>query len=279
MLSPRMAATAVISTAVYLGLAIVCDGGFDAFFSHGALIALTLATLAMIVASIFSNATLSSGVREDRNNRWVIAALGVFGVAAAIVPPLCDRFDILVFDGENMRWLGVLLYVIGGALRLAPTFILGESVQRPRRDPAWPPPGHHRALWGDPQPELPRPDHLFARLGDRVPFRDGDRPRRADPDPAARAHEFRGAAARGNFWRGIRGLSRAHLAACARCLLEGFPITRNHRHCEERSDAAIRGPRALLSARDCFAPLAMTELGALLPLPYRDSITLRNLSR
>ena len=126
MLSPRMAATAVISTAVFLGLAIVSEGGFAAFFSHGALIALALVTVAMIVASIFSNATLSSGVREDRNNRWVIAALGVFGVAAAIVPALSDRFDILEFGGENVRWLGVLLYAIGGALRLLPTFILGK---------------------------------------------------------------------------------------------------------------------------------------------------------
>lgn len=126
MLSPRMAATAVISTAVFLGLAIVGEGGFAAFFSHGALIALALATVAMIVASLFSNATLSSGVREDRGNRWVIAALGVFGLAAAIVPALADRFDILEFDGENVRWVGVLLYAVGGALRLAPTFILGK---------------------------------------------------------------------------------------------------------------------------------------------------------
>ena len=126
MLSPRMAATGLISTAVFLGLAIVCEGGFYAFVSHGALVALAIVTIALIAASIFSNATLSSGVREDRANRWVIPALGVLGLAAAIAPPYADRMGWLVFGGEGVRWFGALVYAAGGALRIAPTFTLGE---------------------------------------------------------------------------------------------------------------------------------------------------------
>ena len=102
------------------------EGGPGAFFSHGALTAVAVLTLAMIGVGLFSDANLSSGEREDRGNRWVIAALGVLGLAGAIVPALTDRFGLLVLGGERLRWLGVVVYALGGALRLAPTFALGE---------------------------------------------------------------------------------------------------------------------------------------------------------
>ena len=147
MLGPRTAATAVVSTAVYLGLAIIGEGGFSAFFSHGALVAIALITIALIVASIFSNATLSSGVREDRANRWVIPALGVLGLAAAIAPAYADRMGFLVFDGEGVRWLGALLYAAGGALRIAPTSRSAKgSAASSQSSPAtgWSPPASTR---------------------------------------------------------------------------------------------------------------------------------------
>ena len=83
-------------------------------------------TVALLVAAFFTNATLSSGEREDRTNRWVIPALTVVSLAMAIAPPLCDRFDVLTFGGEGVRWTGVALYAVGGVLRLAPVFALGN---------------------------------------------------------------------------------------------------------------------------------------------------------
>ena len=121
-----MAATAIVSVGVYLVLAIVGEGGPSAFFSHGALVALALATIAALVASLFSQVNLSSGEREDRANRWVIPAFGALGLALAVAPALADRFGLLILGGEGLRWLGVVLYVVGGALRLAPIFALGE---------------------------------------------------------------------------------------------------------------------------------------------------------
>jgi protein-S-isoprenylcysteine O-methyltransferase Ste14 len=121
-----MAATAVVSVAVYLALAIVGEGGPDAFFAHPALAALVVVTLAAAVASLFSQVNLNSGEREDRANRWVIPAFGILGLALAIAPALADRFGVLIIGGERARWLGVILYVVGGALRLAPIFALGD---------------------------------------------------------------------------------------------------------------------------------------------------------
>ena len=125
MLSPKMAATAFVSVAVYLALAILGEGGFDAFFAHGALVALALVTLAALVASLFSQVNLSAGEREDRANRWVIPAFGALGLALAIAPAYADRIGLLVVGGEGLRWFGVVLYVVGGVLRLIPIFALG----------------------------------------------------------------------------------------------------------------------------------------------------------
>ena len=56
----------VVGTAAYLGLAILGWGGFAAFFSHPALIALTIALIAILGAALFSDGNLSAGEREDR---------------------------------------------------------------------------------------------------------------------------------------------------------------------------------------------------------------------
>jgi len=65
-------------------------------------------------------------VREDRSNRWVIGAFGVIGLLLAVVPAWADRREIWILDGDTVRWLGVILFAIGGALRLWPVFVLGR---------------------------------------------------------------------------------------------------------------------------------------------------------
>jgi protein-S-isoprenylcysteine O-methyltransferase Ste14 len=75
---------------------------------------------------LFSEGHIGAGVKEDRSNRWVIAALGVLGVLGAYLPAYTDRIDFLTLGGEGVRWLGVLLYAAGGVLRLAPVFVLGR---------------------------------------------------------------------------------------------------------------------------------------------------------
>ena len=65
-----------LSTAAYLGLAILGWGGSAAFFSHPPLVALAIVLFALAGVSLFAGGNLSSGVREDRGNRWVLAAFG-----------------------------------------------------------------------------------------------------------------------------------------------------------------------------------------------------------
>ncbi len=116
----------VVGTAAYLGLAILGGGGFAAFFSHPALVALTVALAGLVGAAFCAGGNLSAGVREDRGNRWVIAAFAVIGLAAGYVPAYTDRVGFWVIDGAAVRWAGVALFVAGGVLRLWPVWVLGD---------------------------------------------------------------------------------------------------------------------------------------------------------
>jgi protein-S-isoprenylcysteine O-methyltransferase Ste14 len=126
MTNPRIAVVTVLSLLAYLGLAILGAGGAGRFFSYPPLIAISIVTIALGIASLFSEGHIGSGVREDRSNRWVVAALGALGIIDAYLPAYTDRMDFLTFGGEGVRWAGFLLYTAGGVLRIAPVFVLGR---------------------------------------------------------------------------------------------------------------------------------------------------------
>ena len=121
-----LAALSIVGTLAYLGLAVLGAGGPAAFFSHPARIALTAVLFALTGAALFSSGNLSPGEREDKGNRWVIAAFGVIGVLAAYLPAYTERKGIWILDGDAVRWLGVGLFAIGGVLRIWPVFVLGR---------------------------------------------------------------------------------------------------------------------------------------------------------
>jgi protein-S-isoprenylcysteine O-methyltransferase Ste14 len=116
----------VVGTAVHFGLAVLGWGGFEAFFSHPALTALAIALFALSGVAFFAGGNLSPGVREDRGNRWVLAAFALIGLLDAYLPAYTDRKEFWTLDGNAIRWLGVALFAAGGALRLWPVFVLGH---------------------------------------------------------------------------------------------------------------------------------------------------------
>jgi len=116
----------IVTTLVYLWLAVVGAGGFAAFFSHPARTILAVASLVMASAAFFSDVNLSSGEREDRSNRWIFLPLLVIGLLSAFLPAYAERQGWWVLDGETVRWLGVFFYLAGGALRIWPIFVLGR---------------------------------------------------------------------------------------------------------------------------------------------------------
>ncbi|QJP15411.1 isoprenylcysteine carboxylmethyltransferase family protein [Starkeya sp. ORNL1] len=126
MSKPRLALLTIVSTLAYLALPILGWGGIAPFFAGPARIALTLVLFVFALAALFTQGNLSTGVREDRSNRWVLATFGVLGLLAGWIPAYMDRLDVWTLDGDTMRWFGVLLFAVGGALRLSPVFVLGH---------------------------------------------------------------------------------------------------------------------------------------------------------
>ena len=116
----------VVGTAAYLALPILGWGGPRAFFSHPALVALTVVLFALAGASLFAGGNVSPGEREDRGNRWVLVAFLLLGLLSGYLPAYTDRIDFWTVDGDAIRWLGVVLLAAGGALRLWPVFVLGD---------------------------------------------------------------------------------------------------------------------------------------------------------
>ena len=117
---------------VYLGLAIAGWGGFDAFFANPARTALVIATVAMAGAATFSSANLNTGEREDRSNRWVIAALGLIGLIAVWVSLRDDRAANvgvrgLEFSLGDYNLRGALL-LVGIAVALLAAAILRSGI-------------------------------------------------------------------------------------------------------------------------------------------------------
>jgi protein-S-isoprenylcysteine O-methyltransferase Ste14 len=122
----QIAMVTLVSVVLFLGLAILGWGGFTAFFDHPALIALVVVLFVMSGAALFTAGNLSSGQREDRANRWIFIPFTLIGLLAGYLPAYTDRVEFWTLDGDTIRWLGVVLFAIGCALRIWPVFVLGN---------------------------------------------------------------------------------------------------------------------------------------------------------
>jgi protein-S-isoprenylcysteine O-methyltransferase Ste14 len=116
----------LLATTGYFGLAVWGSGGVRTFFAEPARIALTIVGFALAAAALFTQGHIGAGEREDRGNRWVIVAFGVLGLLLGYVPAYTERMGILTIDGDAVRWIGVILSALGGALRIYPVFVLGR---------------------------------------------------------------------------------------------------------------------------------------------------------
>jgi protein-S-isoprenylcysteine O-methyltransferase Ste14 len=115
-----------VTTAAYLGLAVLGWGGASAFFSHPARIVLAITLFVLTGAALFSGGNLSPGEREDRANRWVLVPFMLIGLLDAYLPAYTDRKGFWILDADTIRWIGVVLFAAGGALRIWPVFVLGR---------------------------------------------------------------------------------------------------------------------------------------------------------
>jgi hypothetical protein len=109
----KLGSVGIVTTLVYLWLAVLGSGGFAIFFNHPARTVLVVASMVMASAAFFSDANLSPGEREDRSNRWIFLPLLVIGLLSAFLPAYTERKGWWILDGDTVRWLGVFLFVAG----------------------------------------------------------------------------------------------------------------------------------------------------------------------
>ncbi len=117
--------TGLLAAAIQFGIGILGWGGWHAFFVHPALQVLAWTTVFFIVVAMFSGSSgLSSGKKEDRDNRWVLIAFMIIALLAAYFSAYTDRIGFWVIGGSGVRWLGVVICSLGSVIRLIPVFVL-----------------------------------------------------------------------------------------------------------------------------------------------------------
>jgi protein-S-isoprenylcysteine O-methyltransferase Ste14 len=114
------------SLVLYIGLAIWGWGGWSAFMAHPARAGVAIATALISVAAMFTSGNISSGQREDTRNRWIFVPFLVLGFVVAWLPAYTDRREFWTIDGDAVRYLGLVLYVVGSVLRVGAVFVLGR---------------------------------------------------------------------------------------------------------------------------------------------------------
>lgn len=119
--------SALVGAVLYLGLAILGWGGVRPLFAESARIAAVAVLFVETIAGVLApGGNLSSGVREDRGNRWVLAAFGILGLVGGWLPAFDDRRSILTIDGDAVRWLGLFVFAVAGVLRIWPVYVLRD---------------------------------------------------------------------------------------------------------------------------------------------------------
>ena len=123
---------AVVSTAVFCGLSVTAFAwghGWDwaAFFQSPARTGVIVVSLVLAVVALFTDSGgMNPGKKEDRRNRWVFAPIIVLSLGLALLPPYLDGSNLWTAGGAVTPYVGLALLAAGGALRLAPVFVLGR---------------------------------------------------------------------------------------------------------------------------------------------------------
>jgi protein-S-isoprenylcysteine O-methyltransferase Ste14 len=120
-----VALVTLAGTVVFLALAAIGWGGWAGLVAHPARAGAVAASVGFAVLAAFSGMSLSTGKREDPRAHWLFLPALVGSLVFAWLPPWTDRRELWAIDGDAVRWTGLVLFVVGCALRVWPMFVLG----------------------------------------------------------------------------------------------------------------------------------------------------------
>lgn len=124
---PRIAAFGIFGLVVQIGLTILAWGDWNSFFAHPARTSIIVFSIALTVIVGFSGTSgLSAGKSYSPESKRIIFPIIAVSLLLIIVPPYCDRRDLLTIDGDVIRYLGLVICIVGSVIRFAAVFALGH---------------------------------------------------------------------------------------------------------------------------------------------------------
>ena len=127
----RMTFLLLVSTLLIFVLPWAAWGSVSDLLAHPARTGTFLVAAASVVAFLFSGMDFKSLTWEDRRSRIVMAAGVAITVPFVFLPVIADRHDFLVFDGDAVRYAGLVVYTVGCVLRIGPMFALKNRFRAP----------------------------------------------------------------------------------------------------------------------------------------------------
>jgi protein-S-isoprenylcysteine O-methyltransferase Ste14 len=125
--NPRIAAFAIFGLAGQIGLTILAWGDWNTFFAHPARTSLIVFSVVLTLIVGFSGTSgLSSGKSHSPESKRILLPIIALFLVMILVPPYCDRRDLFTIDGDIIRYLGLVICVVGSVIRIAAIFALGH---------------------------------------------------------------------------------------------------------------------------------------------------------
>jgi protein-S-isoprenylcysteine O-methyltransferase Ste14 len=127
----RITLLLLVSTLLTFLLPVWAWGSVGDFFAHPARAGVFLVAAAGAFAFCFSGMDFTSVKWEDRRMRIVL--LGSLPILAVLIflPVYADRREMMVFDGDVVRYLGLVIYAAGCVFRIWPMFVLKKRFRAP----------------------------------------------------------------------------------------------------------------------------------------------------
>jgi len=127
----RITLLLVVSTLLIFALPSWAWGNVRGLLAHSARAGTFLVAAAGALAFLFSGMDFTSLKWEDRRTRIVIPALIAITAPLLFLPAYADRRNIMVCDGDAVRYLGLVVYAAGCVLRIGPMFTLNKRFRAP----------------------------------------------------------------------------------------------------------------------------------------------------
>ncbi len=121
----------VVSIALFFVLPALAWGSVSGLLAHPARVGAYLVIIIGVVAFPFAGTNIATFKWDDPTSRAIMLISLAVTAVFLFVPAYTDRHDIAVFDGDVVRYAGLVIYALGCWLRIGPMFALKQRFRAP----------------------------------------------------------------------------------------------------------------------------------------------------